>query len=145
MDFVLDPSVVIKWYVSENLSDAAFRLQKQIEEKSQLVGVPRFFFVESANILWKKSSLLKELSRHDAKGIYSRILDLPFHVIEDDAILLKALDLSFDHGVSIYDAMYMACVLYSKAILVTADSTFVRRFSGSTLSQHVIHLSEFRP
>ena len=83
MDFVLDPSVVIKWYVSENLSDAAFRLQGQIEEKSQLIGVPRFFFVESANILWKKSSLLKELSRHDAKGIYSRILDLPFHVIEE--------------------------------------------------------------
>lgn len=144
MHFVLDPSVVVKWYVSENLTDAAVRLKKKIEEESQLVAVPQFFFVESANILWKKSSLTKELSRNDAKGIYSRILDLPFHVIEDEELLLKALNLASDYSVSVYDAMYLACVIHSKAVLITADSALARRFASSSLHKHVAYLAEFK-
>ena len=145
MHFVLDPSVVIKWYVSENLTDAALHLREQIEEKSQLVAVPRFFFLESASILWKKASLIKELSASDAKGIFSRILDLPFQVIEDDDLLLKALALALEYSISIYDAMYLACVIYSKAVLVTADSAFERRFSHSSLRKQIRHLAEFNP
>ena len=142
MHFVLDPSVVIKWYVSENLTEAAVHLKERIEKESRLVAVPQFFFLESANILWKKSSLMKELSRNDAKGIYSRILDLPFHVIEDRELLLKALNLAFDHSISLYDAMYLACVIHSKALLVTADTSFSQRFTHSNLRHQVKHLNE---
>lgn len=142
MHFVLDPSVVIKWYVSENLTDAAVSLKKRIEMESRLVAVPQFFFLELASILWKKSSLLKELSKADAKGIYSRILDLPFHIIEDKELLLKALNLAFDYAVSVYDAMYLACVVHSKAVLVTADSSFAKRFVDSNLCSQVRYLGE---
>ena len=143
MSFVLDPSVVIKWYVPEVLMEAAARLREEIEERSRPVAVPRFFFVESANVLWKKSSLIKELSRSDAKGIYSRILDSPFHIVEDEALLLKALDLSLDHSVSVYDGLYLACALQCKAVLVTADAVLVKRFTHSGLSKHIVFLKEF--
>ena len=140
MAFVLDSSVVCKWYVPEVLGDAALRLRDLIESESRSVAVPRFFFVESANILWKKASLKNELSRSDAKGIYSRILDLPFHVVDDDDLLLQALNLSLDHSISVYDGLYLACAIHSRARLVTADTVLARRLGGH---EHIMHLSEF--
>ena len=143
MNFVLDSSVVLKWYIHEVLTDQAMRLKDHLESQSQYVAVPEFFFVESANILWKKAFLKKELLRNDAKGIYSRVLDLSFHVIEDEKMLLHALDLALDHAVSVYDGLYLACSVYTKAILVTADSALVRRLEGSTLRKSVMFLAEF--
>ncbi len=143
MNFVLDASVVLKWYVPEKSSDVAMRLKDQIEESSQLVAVPESFFLESSNALWKKSFLVKELPSHDAKGILSRILDLPFYVIKDEILLLKALDLALVYGVSVYDGMYLACALQSKAKLVTDDAALIRRLANSEMSKWVMLLTDF--
>lgn len=142
MNLIVDSSVVIKWYTHENLQKQAAALRERITEESISVAVPRFFFVEAANILWKKSSLLKDLSRADAKGIFWRILDLPLQVLEDDEILLRALDLSMDHSLSIYDSMYMASALRFKATLVTADSVLVKRLAGSSLAGRISFLGD---
>lgn len=144
MNLVLDASVVIKWYLHEDLLEPALRLKDQIRGRSASVAVPRFFFVEAANVLWKNVTLRKDdLKRSDAKGIFSRILDLPFHVLEDDEILLRALDLSIEHKISIYDGMYLAGALRFKATLVTADAVLVRRLTGSAAAHHVKHLGDF--
>ncbi len=142
MNLVLDASVVIKWYIEEDLLEPALCLKERAKAGSVSVAVPRFFFVEAANVLWKKVALGKgsDLKRSDAKGIFSRILDLPFQVIEDDEILLKALDLSLDHSMSIYDGMYLASALRFKASFVTADNVLVRRLAGSSLADHVSYL-----
>lgn len=145
MKFVLDASVVIKWYLEEELLDRALKLKDKIGNDGANVAVPRLFFVEAANVLWKKVILGKSggLKRSDAKGIFSRILDLPFHVIEEDEILLKALDLSVDYKISIYDAMYVASALRFKAQLVTADTALEKKLVGLGLSNHVKHLGDF--
>ena len=140
MHYVLDSSVVIKWYLRENLSDEARHLKDRIRERSQVVAVPRLFFVESANILWKKCRLVKEIGTHDAKGIYAQILDLPLHIIEDDEILLKALNLSLEHSVSIYDAVYLACALRTNVTLVTADAAFTKRIKDPVMQKHVHYI-----
>ena len=143
MSLVLDSSVALKWYLPEILAEAASYLRKRIESEFTPVAVPQFFFVEAANILWKKTSLKRQLSRNDAKGVYSRILDLPFRVIQNDDLLLQALDLSISHSVSVYDGLYLACALYSKSVLVTADTALVSRLAASQLSKHVVHLEKF--
>ena len=141
MNYVLDSSVVLKWYVHEVLADKALVLKERLEK--EYVAVPEFFFVESANILWKKVLLKKELSSDDAKGIYSRVRGLSFHVIKDEELLLRALDLALDYSLSVYDGLYLACMLQSKAILVTADTVLVQRLKGSSFHEHVLHLDQF--
>ncbi len=142
MHLVLDPSVVIKWYVPEVLTVEADRLKERIRKESRLVAVPQLFLVESANVLWKKSRLRKELSRRDAETIYSRIVELPFHRMEDQELLPEALDLAFQYSISVYDAIYLACALHYKAVLITADISFVRRFENSSMRQCVTSLAD---
>ena len=142
MSLVLDSSVVIKWFIPESLEDNAVRLKERIERLSESVAVPRFFFVEAANVLWKKAALRKDMSRTDAQGILSRILDLPMTVLEDDEVLLRALDISLGHRLSVYDSMYLASALRLKATFITADSVLVKKLAGSTLASHVSYLGD---
>ena len=143
MQFVLDASVVTKWYVPEVLGDKAVKLKKFIEEKARPVAVPRYFFIEIANILWKKTSLTKELSRRDAQSIFFSIQDLPLYIIEDRELLLKAIELALDYSISVYDALYLAAALDSRATLVTADSALAKRFAHSNMKKHVLSLADF--
>ena len=144
MDIVLDSSIAIKWYLREVLSDKALHLRMLIEKEALSVGVPQIFFLETANVLWKKSKLTHELSSNDAKGIYSRILDTSFYIVQDGDILLKSLEISLRHSISVYDGMYLASALYLKSTLVTADAALVRRFAGSELAKHICFLEDFK-
>ena len=144
MPIILDASIAIKWYIHENLSDIALDLKKIIDEGDLSVGVPQVFFLETANALWKKTSLMNELEIHDAKDIYSRLLDTSFHIVPDDDILLKALDIALGHAISIYDAMYLASALFLNSTLVTADAVLVKRLVGSNLSKHICFLEKFK-
>ena len=71
--FVLDASVAVKWFVSEEHSDVAALL---LDENFDL-AVPRLFFSEFGNILWKKFSR-GELSHGEvidaARGLPSAML-----------------------------------------------------------------------
>jgi predicted nucleic acid-binding protein len=142
VNLVLDASVILKWYTHETLKEQAVALRERVLKEAVSVAVPRFFFVEAANILWKKARLRKDLTREDAKGIFSRILDLPLNILEDDEILLRALDLSLDHSLSIYDSMYLAGALRFKAVLITADEALKNRLARSTLSRHIKYLGD---
>ena len=142
MHYVLDPSVVMKWYVPETLTSAAVYLRDQVEEKSQLIAVPQLFFVEAANVIWKKSVLKKEFSWQEAERIYTSIMKLPFHVIEDREVLSKAMDLASVYSVSVYDAVYLACAIHLKAVFVTADMKFAGRFMNTNLKRYVLALAD---
>ncbi len=143
MNLILDPSVVIKWYIRENLEDNAVRLKARIEEERLQAAVPGLFFIEAANVLWKKCAIRKDLEKMDAKGIFSRILDLPLKIIEDDDVLLKALSIALENSLSIYDALYVASALHFKAKFVTADHALVKQLHRSPLKSHVAYLSEY--
>ncbi len=119
------------------------RLKARIEDERLQTAVPRFFFVEAANVLWKKSVIRKDLERVDAKGIFSRILDLPLKIIEDDDVLLKALSIALENSLSIYDALYVASALHFKAKFVTADQALVKQLYKSPLKSHVAYLNEY--
>ncbi len=143
MNLILDTSVVIKWYIRENLEENAVCLKSRVEDEKIQVAVPRFFFIESANVLWKKYTIRKDIDKMDAKGIFSRILDLPFKIIEDDDVLLKALSIALENSLSIYDALYLASALHFKAKFITADIALVKQLSKSSLQDHIISLSDF--
>ena len=56
--YVVDASVAIKLYVPEIHSDRAIRF---FSDEHELI-VPEFMLAECANIVWKKSALLGELT-----------------------------------------------------------------------------------
>ncbi|MEM7582787.1 MAG: type II toxin-antitoxin system VapC family toxin [Acidobacteriota bacterium] len=121
---VPDASVILKWVLDG--ADEPFRA----EAESLLTGwmngaldllVPSLWAYEVGNILCLKRP-------QDAKEALSALRDLELREVVLDAIsTAETIDLSVDHGVTFYDASYLAVARLNSATLVTADARFVRR------------------
>ena len=100
--FVVDASVVIKWFVGEIHSDAARRL---LEYSHQYVA-PDLVFAETANAIWKKVRR-GELSPEHGQRL---VTDFGRVAVETDSCRALAIDahaLATRIGRTVYDSMYL--------------------------------------
>ena len=121
--FVVDASVAAKWCLprtGETLVDEAFIfLKRYVTGEIQMI-VPDLFWAELGNILWKatrqgRSSIV---AAHAAiKALEER--NLP--TVPSLTLLELALDLANNFGRTVYDSLYIALAVQSKAELITAD------------------------
>lgn len=114
--FVVDASVVIKWFVPEVHSDAARRL---LQSENQYVA-PDLLFAESANTIWKKVRR-GEVSRRDGEGLVADVGRAAVQTVPCRALAADAYALASASGRTVYDAMYLALALRLDTRLITAD------------------------
>jgi len=118
--FVVDASVVIKWFVPEVQSDAARRLLLQ---PHQYIA-PDLLFAEIANTIWKKTrrgeltalrgqQLVEDIARAAVEAVPCRDL------VEDAYALASAT------ARTAYDAMYLALAVRLRTRMITADERLV--------------------
>lgn len=120
--FVLDASVLMKWYVPEDGSEAALAYLDPAHESH----LPSLLFAEVANILWKKVARA-EISTDDARRIIAEILQAPLVVHPIEPLTSSALNLALATGRSAYDSMYLALAEAMSLQVVSAD----RRLSNA--------------
>ena len=124
--YVIDASVGIKLFVDEPLSDEAHELFARLAENAATrFYVPDLFYTECANILWKY------VNRHgmpeaEARRDLRRLDDLALDCVPTAHILHPALRLALRHGITVYDATYVATARLVRAPLVTADERLIR-------------------
>ena len=140
---VLDASVALKWYIEENDTREAIQLKDRIFKEPALVAVPELFFVESANVVWKKCALRGELSKIDAQEIFRAVSKLPFQTVPDQEVLSGALRIALKHSISVYDAVYLETAMKLDARFVTADYALVEKLKSSKLSESMIPLKSW--
>lgn len=114
--FVVDASVVIKWFVPEVHSDAARRL---LQSENQYVA-PDLLFAETANTIWKKVRR-GEVSRRDGEGLVADVGRAAVQTVPCRALAADAYALASACGRTVYDAMYLALALRLDTRLITAD------------------------
>ena len=114
--FVVDASVVIKWFVPEVHSDAARRL---LQSQNQYVA-PDLLFAETANTIWKKVRR-GEVSRRDGEGLVADVGRAAVQTVPCRALAADAYALASASGRTVYDAMYLALALRLDTRLITAD------------------------
>ena len=117
--FVVDASVVIKWFIAEPNTDAARRLLNT--EKTFLA--PEHLFAETANAVWKKVRR-GEISTDYGRAMLSQI-DSTCVVVETVPCRDLAADaymIAVTHGRTVYDAMYLALAIQRNTRLITADN-----------------------
>jgi predicted nucleic acid-binding protein len=114
--FVVDASVVIKWFVPEVHSDAARRL---LQSENQYVA-PDLLFAETANTIWKKVRR-GEVSRRDGEGLVADVGRAAVQTVPCRALAADAYALASASGRTVYDAMYLALALRLETRLITAD------------------------
>ncbi len=135
---VIDASVGIKLFVQEDLSEQADRLFSQLSEDPEAIFyVPDLFFVECTNILWKyvrNFAYPAENARRDVKDL--RALDLL--TVSTADLIVPALDLALDFGVTAYDACYAVLAQLLNLPLVTADESLSRKLVGGEVEARLL-------
>jgi predicted nucleic acid-binding protein len=137
--FVVDASLVVKWFVPEVDSDAARRWL----DAPHVYVAPDLLFPETGNTIWKKVRR-GELSAADAAQL---VADLP--AIAVDAVSMRGLlpdahALALRTGVTVYDATYLALAVRLETKVITGDDRLARRLAEHPLlAPHVQSLRNF--
>ena len=121
--FVIDASVAAKWFLppsGEPLAEEALRLLAGYAEGRFRFAVPDLFWAECGNILWKAV----RQGRWTRRAAEEAILALAGQSLPTTSsldLLEEAFAIAATFDRTVYDSLYVALAVRSKAELVTAD------------------------
>ena len=131
----MDASVAVKWFVPEEHSDVAALL---LDENFDL-AVPRLFFSEFGNILWKKFTR-KELSFENVVDSARSLRSAMLTPVPDEWLLDAALALACELKHPVYDCLYLALADSLETAVVTADQKFANKVADPA---RVVFVADF--
>jgi len=141
--FVVDASVILKWFLPEpDSADADFLLEQFLNGEAELIA-PDLILIETASALWKRAVLLDEFSSEESSFVYRDLLTLPISLTSTAALADAAFQLAITHSHPVYDAVYCALAMERGCDLITADQTLANKL-GRTLS-FIRPLSTIKP
>jgi predicted nucleic acid-binding protein len=138
---VIDASVAIKLFVVDPLSDKVDALFAHLGADPECrFYVPDLFYIECTNILWKYVRL-SPYSAADAERNLAQLYALSLQRTSTAELMTDALKIGLAHGISAYDACYVALSQRLTVPMVTADQKLVRKLATS--SPLVYYLEDF--
>ena len=135
MKLVVDASVVVKWFVSETLSEEARLLLAHRLE----LHAPDLLLVEYANVIWKKfrrGELTASPEYMDALSDLSENITL--HPIGE--LIERAAQAALEIEHPVYDCLYLASAKETESRLITADEKLANKVAGSSLAIDVRYI-----
>ena len=134
--FVVDASVVIKWFVPEIHSDAARRL---LSAPNQYLS-PDLLFPEVGNTIWKKVRR-GELTAEEGRKLAADVTTVAVDIVSTRRLMIDAHALAMMTGVTVYDALYLALAVRLETQMITADDKLSRALAHYPLiAAHVRHV-----
>ena len=139
--YVLDTSVVFKWFSESNEADvgSAHRLRRGILEGTYSITVPDLLFYELANALRYHPGLSPEEVIMAVDAIFNLEFDVRSISTE---LAASAVKLGYSLNITVYDACFLALAQKEKKTLITADYKFYERAKGA---KHIARLSDLAP
>lgn len=121
MIWVIDTSALVRLFVPDGPvhaeAEAAFR---RVATGADAILAPQLMLAEAANVLLHKQRR-GELSADELRELLTAVEALPIRYCEHESLLLPAADLALAHGLSAYDALYLALAERHAAKLLTCD------------------------
>jgi predicted nucleic acid-binding protein len=138
MKYVLDASVAFKWEVAETDSDKANLLRDDFRNAIHTLVAPDFFPLELAHAL-TRAERQGRISVGQARPLWGDAMTTLPVLLPSFPVAARAVDISSQMRIGVYDCLYVALSEQEKCQLVTADDKLVRVLQP-TFSQ-IIHLS----
>jgi len=139
--FVLDTSVVLKWFseFGENDLSQAIQLRQALLDGSVRFTVPELLFYELSNALRYNPSL----SSKDVQEALDSVIDMGLVVKGvDKRVMAEAISIAFKYGVTVYDAYFLALSRIERKPLIIADYKFAEKVKAS---KEILRLSDLIP
>ncbi|HFC29705.1 MAG TPA: PIN domain-containing protein [Oceanospirillales bacterium] len=127
-NYVLDASVVIKWFIPEIYWQQAVFLQHYPVSS---LHAPDFVQLECTSILSKKVRR-QELQLNEANQIQDLLLQMPVQMYSWQDLLLKAGQVAHATCRSVYDCLYLVLAKQLQGKMVTADKKLYLSLTEST-------------
>jgi predicted nucleic acid-binding protein len=138
--YILDASVVIKWYFTRNESelDIANYFYDKVSKDEIVIVSPDLMIYEVLNFFTSRL----EVPLEKINDILSELYDILFVINTDSAIQLKSFEISRKIKKSIYDSIYIALSEMLDSPLITSDNKL--KIDAGTNGYNVLLLSEFK-
>jgi predicted nucleic acid-binding protein len=120
LNYVIDTSVALKWFSTEEEADLdkAIKLQYGIIDLSSSVTVPDIFFYEIVNVLLKR----KDLTQKDMEDVLISLYKMhPQIIYPTPELLKKTIHHAKKENLAFYDAAFITAAIENNCILITED------------------------
>ena len=138
--FVVDASVLVKWFLHEKEADRdrALALREfHISGRSTLF-IPQLALLEVLNAV----RFSPKADEEDGEMALETLEDLHLEIKANDVVLLrKASAISWGYKITIYDALYVGLAEQVGHPLITADEVMVKKLKGHSI---VVPLRELK-
>jgi len=132
LECVVDASVGIKLFINEPLSDKADALLAYLAaDPPAFLAVPDLFYIECANILWKHVRRFGYPAAEAQKDLMN-LGKLALHSTSTAILMADALTIAVIHGITAYDACYVALAQQLGVPCVTADEKLARLLASAS-------------
>ena len=139
--FVVDASVVLKWFLPEIHSEAARRL---LDSAHQYIA-PDLLFPEVGNAVWKKVRR-GEMTRQEGQRLISDLAAVAVETIATRGLIGDACAMAMASGQTVYDATYLALAVRLETRLITADQRLEKAAAANrVLADHICMIDAFIP
>lgn len=127
---VVDAIVGIKKFIIEPLTPRVDQLLAHFSDPDAQLYIPDLFYIECTNITWKyiRAGLYDSM---EAQANLADLKLLRFAATPTADLILEALSLSVAHGISAYDACYVALSQQNNAPLLTQDRRLINSLKDS--------------
>lgn len=139
---VLDTSVAVKFYVPEELREEALDILAAAEAGDLELIAPSTVQPEYFNALWWKHRR-GELSREEVRSGWEQLIaDRPASLYAPEDLMPRAVQLAFDTGVIVYDALFLALAEDAETVMVTSDAKLLKTLEGTSYAGFAHPLSD---
>ena len=137
--FVVDASLVVKWFVPEIHSEAA---QRWLASSHDFIA-PDLLFPEAGNAIWKKLRR-DELTAEEAQRLVGDLERVAVESVTTRTLLSDAVALAIKADITVYDATYLTLAVRLGTAVATGDDRLVRKVAGHpALRRHVRSVLDF--
>ena len=137
--FVVDASLVVKWFVPEVHSVAA---RKWLGASHDYIA-PDLVFPEAGNAIWKKVRR-GEFSPEDAQSLVNDLSAVGVEAVSMRALVSDAHALAVRTGITVYDATYLTLAVRLETQVITGDDRFARKLAEHPLlAPHIRSVEDF--
>jgi predicted nucleic acid-binding protein len=137
--YVVDASIAVKLYVPEIHSSRAIRF---FADGHELI-IPEFMLAEFANIVWKKSALLGELTEAEARTMIDALQELPLGYYYTNGLLADALQIALTTKRTVYDSLYIALAAAQACQLMTDDRKLYESLQSTSWAPFVTLIENY--